>query len=219
AIVDHGKLMALDSPIRLKAAIPGENTLEASFSTVPPGWAGRLRSLPGVVSVEGEAPVFRIESTSGPETTMALMTTAAAAGVTVHSLSVQSTSLDDVFVHYTGHQLRDALQEPAAADRHVMLRRRGYRAAHLGHHRARSKAVPAQPRAHRHVAAHAGGAARGAGLRLRRQREAPQGGTRGSGRWRAGSAPPRAGQRCGGERADLHDHSLCGPRPGAHRAP
>jgi ABC-2 type transport system ATP-binding protein len=56
---------------------------------------------------------------------MALMTTAATAGVTVQSLSVQSTSLDDVFVHYTGHQLRDALQEPAAADRSVMIRRRG----------------------------------------------------------------------------------------------
>jgi len=123
--VDHGKLMALDSPIRLKAAIPGENTLEVAFSAVPPAWTQRLRSLPGVVSVEGEAPVFRIESSSGPETTMALMTAAAAAGVTVQSLSVQSTSLDDVFVHYTGHQLRDALQEPAAADRHVMLRRRG----------------------------------------------------------------------------------------------
>jgi len=125
AIVDHGKLMALDSPIRLKAAIPGENTLEVAFSAVPPAWMQRLRSLPGVVSVEGEAPVFRIESSSGPETTMALMTAAAGAGVTVQSLSVQSTSLDDVFVHYTGHQLRDALQEPAAADRHVMLRRRG----------------------------------------------------------------------------------------------
>ena len=125
AIVDHGKLMALDSPIRLKAAIPGENTLEVAFSAVPPAWTQRLRSLPGVVSVEGEAPVFRIESSSGPETTMALMTAAAGAGVTVQSLSVQSTSLDDVFVHYTGHQLRDALQEPAAADRHVMLRRRG----------------------------------------------------------------------------------------------
>jgi ABC-2 type transport system ATP-binding protein len=34
------------------------------------------------------------------------------AGVTVTSLSVQSTTLDDVFVHYTGHQLRDALQAP-----------------------------------------------------------------------------------------------------------
>jgi hypothetical protein len=31
----------------------------------------------------------------------------------VTSLSVQSTTLDDVFAHYTGHQLRDALQSAA----------------------------------------------------------------------------------------------------------
>jgi ABC-2 type transport system ATP-binding protein len=29
------------------------------------------------------------------------------AGVAVKSLSVQNTTLDDVFVHYTGRQLRD----------------------------------------------------------------------------------------------------------------
>ena len=32
------------------------------------------------------------------------------------SLSVQSTTLDDVFMHYTGRQLRDALQEAGAYD-------------------------------------------------------------------------------------------------------
>jgi len=31
------------------------------------------------------------------------------AGVPVKSLSVQNTTLDDVFVHYTGRQLRDEL--------------------------------------------------------------------------------------------------------------
>jgi ABC-2 type transport system ATP-binding protein len=31
------------------------------------------------------------------------------AGVAVKSLSVQNTTLDDVFVHYTGRQLRDEL--------------------------------------------------------------------------------------------------------------
>jgi ABC-2 type transport system ATP-binding protein len=31
------------------------------------------------------------------------------AGVLVKSLLVQNTSLDDVFVHYTGRQLRDEL--------------------------------------------------------------------------------------------------------------
>jgi len=36
---------------------------------------------------------------------------------------VQSPTLDDVFVHYTGHQLRDALQAASAADSPFMLRR------------------------------------------------------------------------------------------------
>ena len=31
----------------------------------------------------------------------------------VQSLAVKSTTLDDVFVHYTGRDLRDALQDPA----------------------------------------------------------------------------------------------------------
>src|SRR5258705_1893715 len=35
AIVDHGELKALDSPMKLKASVPGKNMLEASFSTTP----------------------------------------------------------------------------------------------------------------------------------------------------------------------------------------
>src|SRR5437016_5726262 len=42
AIVDHGKLVALDSPFTLKASIPGKNVLEASFSAAPPDWETRL---------------------------------------------------------------------------------------------------------------------------------------------------------------------------------
>jgi ABC-2 type transport system ATP-binding protein len=123
AIVDHGKLMALDSPIRLKASVPGTNTVEASFSAVPPDWGARLAALPGVAKMTGDAHVVRLATHSGPETTTALMAAAAAAGVRVLSLAVQSTTLDDVFVHYTGRQLRDALQEPSAADRSVMVNR------------------------------------------------------------------------------------------------
>ena len=124
AIVDHGHLLALDSPIHLKAAIPGENTLDASFVGAPADWHARLAALPGVENVDGEGSVFRIISRSGPATTTALLTTAADAGVTVQSLAVQSTTLDDVFVHYTGHDLRDALQDPSPLDRRPMLRHR-----------------------------------------------------------------------------------------------
>ena len=42
---------------------------------------------------------------------------------TVQSLSVASTTLDDVFVHYTGRALRDALQDASPQDSQFMLRR------------------------------------------------------------------------------------------------
>ncbi|HEV2391912.1 MAG TPA: ATP-binding cassette domain-containing protein [Verrucomicrobiae bacterium] len=114
AIVDHGKLVALDSPLKLKASVPGKNILEVSFSDVPPGWMQRLGSLPEVAEVKAQDHVFRLSSNNGPRTTVALMEAAKDAGLTVTSLSVQSTTLDDVFVHYTGHQLRDALQSALA---------------------------------------------------------------------------------------------------------
>jgi ABC-2 type transport system ATP-binding protein len=123
AIVDHGKLAALDSPLKLKASIPGNNILEVSVSTVPAGWLETLRALPDVAEVKGDDHLFRLSSTNGPRTTVALMEAARVAGITVDSLSVQSTTLDDVFVHYTGHQLRDALQAPSAANSAFIIQR------------------------------------------------------------------------------------------------
>jgi ABC-2 type transport system ATP-binding protein len=123
AIVDHGELKALDSPLRLKASIPGRNVLDVSFSARPAGWTARLQALPEVESVIEHDEVFRIASHNGPATTLALMAAAAQAEVTIQSLSVQSTSLDDVFVHYTGRALRDTLQEANPLDQGFMIRR------------------------------------------------------------------------------------------------
>jgi ABC-2 type transport system ATP-binding protein len=123
AIVDHGQLMALDSPLKLKASIPGKNTLEASFSSMPDNWEATLQALPDVEGVTRHDHVFRLSSSNGPATTLALMELAASRGVTILSLGVQSTSLDDVFVHYTGRALRDALQEASAQDSPFMIRR------------------------------------------------------------------------------------------------
>jgi ABC-2 type transport system ATP-binding protein len=123
AIVDHGKLVALDSPLKLKASIPGKNILEVSFSDVPQNWMETLKTLPEVAEVKADANVFRISSNNGPRTTIELLAAARNANVMVTSLSVQSTTLDDVFAHYTGHQLRDMLQTPTAANSPFLLQR------------------------------------------------------------------------------------------------
>ncbi len=124
AIVDHGRLVALDSPMKLKASIPGKNVIEVSFAEIPADWLHSLTALPEVAEVKAEEHIFRIASHNGPLTTAALLDLARKAQVAIASLSVQSTTLDDVFVHYTGRQLRDALQAPAASESRY-IRRRG----------------------------------------------------------------------------------------------
>ena len=49
AIVDHGELKALDSPLKLKASVPGKNVLEVELLRDAAGdWADRSRTLPDV---------------------------------------------------------------------------------------------------------------------------------------------------------------------------
>jgi len=124
AIIDHGKLVALDTPMKLKASIPGNNILEVSFTGVPEGWLETLKSLADVQDVKAEDHVYRIGSNNGARTTVELMEAARRARIEITSLSVQSTTLDDVFVHYTGRQLRDALQEALGFDPRMFYERR-----------------------------------------------------------------------------------------------
>ena len=115
AIVDHGKLVALDTPARLKQSVPGNNVIEAQFQDPPEDWEQKLHGLQEVTSVKNEgAGMFRVLSGNGSRTTTELVELAVRGGITIKTLSVQNTTLDDVFVHYTGRQLRDEQVKPSA---------------------------------------------------------------------------------------------------------
>jgi ABC-2 type transport system ATP-binding protein len=116
AIVDHGVLAALDSPARLKDSISGTDTVEAEFEKAPADWIAQLQTLAHVSSVTDRDGVVHIASNDGPATIAALMDLTRARGVVVRRVSVQSTTLDDVFVHYTGNDLRDASKSGARYD-------------------------------------------------------------------------------------------------------
>ncbi|HEY1965961.1 MAG TPA: ATP-binding cassette domain-containing protein [Acidobacteriaceae bacterium] len=108
AIVDHGKLVALDTPMALKASVPGTNVVEVQFTEESPEWPEQLNRLAGVTSVESQsAGMYRLLTSNGSLTTTQLVEMTASSGDTIKSLNVQNTTLDDVFVHYTGRQLRD----------------------------------------------------------------------------------------------------------------
>jgi ABC-2 type transport system ATP-binding protein len=107
AIVDHGKLAALDSPSRLKDSIPGTEVVEAEFEGAPDDWIEELKGLAHAEAVTQHDNVVHIASQDGPATVAALMDLSRERGVTVRRVTVQSTTLDDVFLHYTGSELRD----------------------------------------------------------------------------------------------------------------
>lgn len=113
AIVDHGKLAALDTPTNLKDSVPGTDIVEAEFSNAPADWLEQLKALAHVASASKHDGVVHINSNDGPVTVAALMDLARERNVTVKHVSVQGTTLDDVFLHYTGTALRDTASEGA----------------------------------------------------------------------------------------------------------
>src|SRR5262249_56121030 len=118
-----GKIVGVELGMKVKAWSYGTNIVEVSFEFIPPNWEERLKALPEVESVSGRDNLYRIATRNGPATTMALLDAAAQINLPVLSLSVQSTTLDDVFVYYTGRQLRDALQEASPGDSSFVMRR------------------------------------------------------------------------------------------------
>jgi ABC-2 type transport system ATP-binding protein len=107
AIVDHGRLAALDTPSKLKDSVPGTDIVEAEFANAPSDWIAQLQALSHVTSVTDHDGLAHIITNDGPATVAALMDLARSKGVTVRRVSVQGTTLDDVFMHFTGKDLRD----------------------------------------------------------------------------------------------------------------
>src|SRR6202012_403170 len=58
AIVDHGNLVALGTPVELKNSVAGANVVEVRFDREDPEWKERLMKLDGVTSVQPESAGF-----------------------------------------------------------------------------------------------------------------------------------------------------------------
>ncbi len=113
AIIDHGKLVALDTPLGLKSSVPGSSVIEVQFGHNGVDRKPQLEKLAAVTGVESRGSgEYRLMTSNGSLTTTQLVEMATAAGDTIQGLSVQNTTLDDVFVYYTGRQLRDEQVKP-----------------------------------------------------------------------------------------------------------
>ena len=108
AIIDHGKLLALDSPAQLKRSVPGGYLVQLQVrGEVSPSFVAALRSLPGVVEVKGEQGQVRVYADHAEGLLANAMRVAADLNVMVTDAHVAEPSLENLFLHLTGRSLRE----------------------------------------------------------------------------------------------------------------
>ncbi|MSQ25549.1 MAG: ABC transporter ATP-binding protein [Dehalococcoidia bacterium] len=106
AIMDRGRIVALDSPDALVRNL--ESPYEVRFTVSGAAGATALASLPGVRGVREEgAGAFTLHTADTAETLPALLAWAAHHGARLVKLEVTAATLEDVFLKLTGRALRE----------------------------------------------------------------------------------------------------------------
>jgi len=107
AIIDRGKVIALDSPSRLKRSIGKLEIIEMKTKLVPKNLPAELHKLKGVKKVVRTSEGLRVLTPVANELVARVVTLASLAGVRVDSVNVVQPTLEDVFIKLTGKTLRD----------------------------------------------------------------------------------------------------------------
>jgi ABC-2 type transport system ATP-binding protein len=108
AIIDHGKIVALDTPENLKHSVGGD-VISLSIAS-DKDLTEELQRVPGVMGVKKEDGSYRIKAANGEELTPTILKVVWDQGAVVTSVNLAHPTLDQAFLEYTGRSLRDADQ-------------------------------------------------------------------------------------------------------------
>ncbi|MYE54809.1 MAG: ABC transporter ATP-binding protein [Chloroflexi bacterium] len=105
AIMDRGKIVALDTPVKLVRSLPVPYQIRLGPECLP--YLDEMRRLAAVQDAVGEDSTARLLSADASITVPALMEWAAGSDVKLTHLEVVPSNLEDVFLSITGRALRE----------------------------------------------------------------------------------------------------------------
>jgi ABC-2 type transport system ATP-binding protein len=109
AIIDHGKIIAMDTPAKLKESLGGD-VISLEVENDIEGLKALLEGLSWVKSIKGYDDCNRCLSVSVKKANLRVPEIIALAnkeGVKISSVNVHNPSLDDVFLRFTGSTIRN----------------------------------------------------------------------------------------------------------------
>jgi len=128
-IIDHGKIQVIDTPKSMKSAIGNEII---SFNLVD-GKGGQdtlidqISKIEFVKEVKNKQDLITVFSTKSNEVIPKIFQASTNLEMRINSLTLKQPTLDDVFISYTGHDLRDGTENKKYSKRKEfnLNRRRG----------------------------------------------------------------------------------------------
>jgi ABC-2 type transport system ATP-binding protein len=105
AIINKGKIVAIDAPERLRIATSGRHSVEVSFTGSVN--AETLARLPAVNEVQKIGDKYRLYTDAPGDLVVTLVNYSASAGLKIVSLNILAPSLEDAFITLTGKEPRD----------------------------------------------------------------------------------------------------------------
>jgi ABC-2 type transport system ATP-binding protein len=129
AIIDQARIVAIDTPRNLKRLVSEENTGVIDIEIANPSEAilSRLRQMEAVASLV-ETDTYRLRvRTKGSNAVGSIVAAIASEGGQIRAINSVEPNLEDVFLHFTGRQMRDVSTGKVPSSHRPPWRRRASR--------------------------------------------------------------------------------------------
>jgi ABC-2 type transport system ATP-binding protein len=123
-IMDNGKLLDLDTPENLKGKIGGGDLIDIKFDGDNEVFIKVIEDSCACEIVSKEYHHIRVQAKKGEVHLANLIKIADDAGIAIESLSIREPTLEDVFIHYTGRQIREQSAEGSMVAKALFGRKR-----------------------------------------------------------------------------------------------
>ncbi len=105
-IIDHGEIQAIDTPENMKNAL-GNEVITLEYQNSTDGFVSKIKQINLVTNTKENEGKLTVFAAKGTEVIPKIFQIASEMKIEIDSISLTRPSLDDVFVSYTGHELRD----------------------------------------------------------------------------------------------------------------
>jgi ABC-2 type transport system ATP-binding protein len=119
AIIDHGRIIAEDSPTKLKKSLGGD-VVKLGVKGCSEGDFEKLKRLDFVKNIKATDCYYSLTVDDGELAIPKIFDMAKKIGMDIVSVDLHKPTLEDIFIHYTGHEIRE---EGANAKDRMRLRR------------------------------------------------------------------------------------------------